>query len=213
MERGTNMADRKPLGMLTDPSETADRAGVITCAVVWLIALALGVAAIVGLVDMATPEQAGVEETGGAVSTWWLWVIIAVSAVIIAGSIPLLVRARRAAESEPARRAVSRPVLRKAVDRDPPERSGGPQRAGLPAETLDRILLRGGVGVMTGAGLGMALVALGTLLMAEGYDTGAWVCIGVAGVITLALIAIPELFVKELKTAVADLDEDIEIPA
>lgn len=206
------MADRNPLSRLMGSSEAADRAGVITCTVVWLVALALTVAAIVGLVDMGSPETPADAGAGESDSTWWLWVIIGVSAAIIAGSIPLLIRARRAAEAEPARRAVSRPVVRAAVDRDPAETGTDPHGSPVPDETVERILLRGGIGVLTGTGGAMALVALATLLMAEGYDTGAWVCIGFAGAITLAMVVIPEFFLRGLKRE-ASSAEDSEEPA
>lgn len=203
------MADRSPLARFMGSPEDTDRASIIGCGVVWLITLALTVAALVALAGMGSPERPEVEASGDGGSTWWLWLIIGVSAVIIAGAIPLLVRARRAAEAEPARVAVSRPVLRKAVDRDPSE-SAEPtaKKSPVAPEVLDRILLRGLLAVLTPTGAALGAVALSALLMARSYDTAAWIFLGVAGAITVAMVIVPQLFVKELKAEVASGREE-----
>jgi hypothetical protein len=85
------------------------------CTLIWLAVLGVGVAAAVVLVDMGTGRHAA----GTASKTpWLLYAVIAVSAVIILGAIPLLVRARHTALAEPRRgpvtpsRAVQRPAVR-----------------------------------------------------------------------------------------------------
>jgi hypothetical protein len=83
-------------------SENIDRGLLGACAVVWLAVIGVSVAAIVALVEMATGKAGDPSPASG--TPWGLYVIIGVSAAIILGSIPLLLRARRAARQEPPRR-------------------------------------------------------------------------------------------------------------
>ncbi|HET7667852.1 MAG TPA: DUF2561 family protein, partial [Mycobacterium sp.] len=74
-----------------------DRILLGVCAGVWLVALGTGVAATVALVDLGT----GHAQAGGESDTpWLLYVVIAISAAVIIGAVPLLLRARRAALDE-----------------------------------------------------------------------------------------------------------------
>src|SRR3954453_16995789 len=77
-----------------DGQDSTDRLLLIGCAIVWLAALGAGVAAIVALVDLGTAHSTGTDKSD---TPWLLYAIIAVSAVVIAGAIPLLIRARRTA--------------------------------------------------------------------------------------------------------------------
>ena len=119
-------------------------------------------------------------------------------------AMPLLVRARQAAQSAPSRRAVTKPAVRRAVDRYPPEFSTSVPQNRIPAAALDRLWLRGGLGVLTATGVAMGAVALATYLIAEGNDTGAYISFGVAALVSLGMIAIPEVFLKELKDRLAE---------
>ncbi|WP_179472647.1 DUF2561 family protein [Mycolicibacterium vinylchloridicum] len=74
--------------------ETVDRLLVGVCGAIWLVLLAVTVIAIVALVDMSRGHTAG---NDGSRTPWLLYSIIAVSALIIVGAIPLLIRARRTA--------------------------------------------------------------------------------------------------------------------
>lgn len=201
MTRFSDVSDR-----LSGSPEAVDRALITACAVVWLLVLGMGVAATVALVDLGRGHPAGADGGG---TPWLLYVIIAVSAVVIAVAIPLLLRARRAALADQAPGgstvvAVHAP----AVDRDPPGYPGPmPARhstSALPAELLDRMWLRCGLGVLTATGAAMLAVALATYLLAVEADAGAWSAIAVAAVITVAMTAIPVLLLRQLQAALDD---------
>jgi Protein of unknown function (DUF2561) len=100
-----------PLAGATDEDrrspETVDRLLVGVCGAIWLVLLAVTVIAVVALIDMSRGHTAAAD---GSHTPWLLYSIIAVSALIIVGAIPLLIRARRTAladtrltSSEPAK--------------------------------------------------------------------------------------------------------------
>jgi hypothetical protein len=84
---GTTEEDRRS-------PQTVDRLLVGVCGAIWLVLLAVTVIAIVALVDMSRGHIAGNDASR---TPWLLYSIIAVSALIIVGAIPLLIRARRSA--------------------------------------------------------------------------------------------------------------------
>ena len=92
-----------------DPGELdrTDRILLGACAAIWLAALGAGVAAVVALVDLGRghPEVSG--ESG---TPWLLYTVIGVSAAVIVGAVPLLLRARRSAQQDtpPPSRPASR---------------------------------------------------------------------------------------------------------
>jgi hypothetical protein len=195
------MTDGKVLARFTGSPEAIDRAVVIACAVVWLLALGFSVAAGVALVDLGRGHPQG-EHDGGSTS-WLLYVVIAVSAVVIAAAIPLLMRARREATAEPD--GSPAPVrARAAVDPDPPGYPGPtPARYSanvISAAELDRMWLRCGLGVLTAAGVAMVAVAIATHLMAVDMNGAAWGVYAVAGVVTVAMVAIPLFYLRWLST-------------
>ena len=188
--------------------ETADRILVIVCAVVWLAALGVGVAATVALVDLADGHPAAVPKAEHSDTPWLLYVVIGVSALVILAAIPLLLRARRIVIDEKMPVPPARPQARLAVDRDPPDYPG-PTPAVAPANVisagmLDRMWLRCGVGVLTAMGAAMIAVATGTYLMAVESDTASWTAYGVAAVITVGMAAIPVLHLRRLRAALAN---------
>ena len=77
--------------------ESIDRFMVAVCGAIWLLLLAMSVVATVALVQLGRGRDAGPDGQ----PSWLLYSIIAVSALIIAGAIPLLLRARRTALADP----------------------------------------------------------------------------------------------------------------
>ena len=105
--------------------ESVDRGLVGVCAAIWLAVIGVAVAATVVLVDLGSGRHRG--DGGQSQTPWLLYAVIAVSALIIVGAIPLLLRARRGAVTEPARGPVPppRPVQRPGESRDPAGRAPG----------------------------------------------------------------------------------------
>ncbi|KAA0109600.1 DUF2561 family protein [Mycolicibacterium sp. P1-5] len=213
--------------------ETVDRLLVGVCGAIWLVLLAVTVIAIVALVDMSRGHAAS---AGGSHTPWLLYSIIIVSAVIILGAIPLLIRARRAAQSdsrltsEPAKAPPPRPTTAAAAPVrgteaptekmkvfgstvDPYERyqpdfaqSSASRRADplVPATELDRLWLRCTVMLAGAIGLALVGVSTATYLMAVNNDTAAWVALGLAAVITVAMPVIPVTYLRQLHGAVEE---------
>jgi hypothetical protein len=75
-----------------------DRILIGLCLVIWLAVLGMSVAATVVLVDKAAGRERG---GGGSQTPWLLYAVIGVSVIVIVCAIPLLVRARRTALTEP----------------------------------------------------------------------------------------------------------------
>ena len=82
-----------------------------SCAGIWLAALGAGVAATVALVDLSSGH---VESSGDSGTPWLLYTVIAISAAVIIGAVPLLMRARREAiaDADPPERPAARPAPR-----------------------------------------------------------------------------------------------------
>lgn len=212
--------------------ETVDRLLVGVCGAIWLVLLAVTVIAIVALVDMSRGHTTN---TGESSTPWLLYSIIIVSAVIIVGAIPLLIRARRTALADsrltsepvkapaPPRPAEAPPVPTRPAEApteklkvfgstvDPYERyqpdfalSSASRRADplIPATELDRLWLRCTVMLAGAIGLALVGVSTATYLMAVGSDTAAWVALGLAAVITIAMPAIPVAYLRQLHGAV-----------
>ena len=222
--------------------ETVDRLLVGVCGAIWLVLLAVTVIAIVALVDMSRGHTAGNDASR---TPWLLYSIIVVSALIIVGAIPLLIRARRTAladarltPSESAKapgspRPTTAPAAPAAPARgteapteklkvfgstvDPYERyqpdfaqSSASRRADplIPATELDRLWLR--ATVMLGGAIGLALVGVSTAtyLLAVDNETSAWVALGLAAIITIAMPAIPVTYLRQLHGAVEETETE-----
>jgi Protein of unknown function (DUF2561) len=204
LRKGENAQGWHSPGPLAKSPEVIDRALIIVCAVVWLLALGFGVAAGAALVDLGRGRAPGDGDDG--TTPWLLYVVIGVSALVIVLAIPLLLRARRDALAEPVKQSPRVPA-RSAVDRDPPGYPGPtPARYSasvISAEELDRMWLRCGVGVLAATGVAMAAVAIATHLMALDMSGVAWGVYAVAGVVTVVMAAIPVFFLRQLRAALA----------
>jgi hypothetical protein len=204
-------------GADTVAPDVIDRILVGACAAVWLLLVGVSVAATVALADLGR----GFHKVAKNPHTpWVLYAVIVVSALIIAGAIPMLLRARRMAHDEPpagsvdalARRVVKRPASSGySTARAPDERARQDRvqvyrpAAEWSGAAVDRIWLRGTV-ALTGA-MGAALVAVGvaTYLMAIGHDGASWVGYVFAGVITAAMPALEWLYVRQLRRVIDEL--------
>jgi hypothetical protein len=212
----------------TEPTDNLDRVLIGACALIWLGALGAAVAATVALVDLAGGPQEPADDGQG--TPWLLYAVIVVSALVIIGAIPLLLRARRSALETPA------PGRPRAEDRAPAATVGSapgietltgkirmfgpptdtdvrrpgyvsavaPHRLdpGFPAAAVDQLWLRCTLAIASAMGVALIAIGAATYLMAVDSDTIAWVCFGVAGVITLAMPAIPWYFLRELRRLV-----------
>ncbi len=208
--------------------ESIDRFMVAVCGAIWLVLLAMSVVATVALVQLGRGRDAGPDGQ----PSWLLYSIIAVSALIIAGAIPLLLRARRTALADPGSTGsdpdgvsgsgvsgsgVSDPgpvlpveapteklrVFGTAVD--PYAREAAPEPAAVsrvPAGVVDRLWLRGTASLLGAMGLALTAVATATYLLATGSDTGTWVALGTAGAITVAMPAVLVAFARRLSDAI-----------
>ena len=210
----------------TRSPEAVDRAMVAVCGAIWLVMLAVSVVATVALVQLGQGRDADPDGQ----SSWLLYSVIAVSALIIAGAIPLLLRARRTALADPGARADSAradsggsgsggsgaadpgPVLPIEAPTeklrvfgtavDPYAREAAPAAVSrVPAAVVDRLWLRGTTSLLGAMGLALTAVAAATYLLTAGNDTGTWVALGTAAVITVAMPAILVAFARRLGEA------------
>lgn len=202
-------------GSDTIPPDVIDRFLLGTCAVIWLIWLGVSVAATVALTDLGQ----GFHKTArNSHTTWVLYAVIIVSALIIAGAIPVLLRARRMAGSEPVARSIvtqgrsparpGSPAARTAEQRARLQQraQAWPRAAGHAAEwsgeEADRIWLRGAVLLTSTMGAALIAVAAATYAMAVGHDGVSWIVYGVAGLITAAMPVVEFIHVRQLRSVV-----------
>jgi multisubunit Na+/H+ antiporter MnhB subunit len=185
--------------------------------------LGSAVAAAVALVDLGSKHQESSSESG---TPWLLYGVIGVSALIIVGAIPLLIRARRSALDDPrgGHGGGARPatVRTQTATRAPDPRTqnirtqqspaaGGRQRGGQPLSSgssafdgglppaVDRVWLRCAVVIASAMGVALLAVGVATYLMAAGHDTFSWVVYVIAGIVTLALPVIPVFYLRQLR--------------
>ncbi len=197
-------------GSDTVPPDVIDRLLLGACAAIWLLLLGVSVAAAVALADLGRGFHSAARSTHS--TPWVLYAVIIVSALIIAGAVPVLLRARRMTKAEPPvvrstalqGRSQTRPATRTVVERVRQQRSQAADSAGdWSGEAVDRIWLRGTV-VLTGTmGLTLIAVAAATYSMAVGHDGPSWVGYGLAGVVTAAMPAVEWFFVRQLRREVA----------
>ena len=204
-------AYRRGVGDDTIAPEVVDRILMGACAAIYLVLLGVSVAAAVALTDLGRGFH---KAASSPHTTWVLYAVIVVSALIIAAAIPILLRARRMSQSEPAAQAMTAPARGPAR---PSVRTGAAHTGTATAQTatpasgaewsgaaVDRIWLRGTV-ILTGTmGAALIAVAAATYLMAVGHDGASWVGYGFAGVITAAMPAVEWLHIRQLREAIAE---------
>ncbi len=191
------------------PPETVDRLMVGACGAIWLVFLVAAVIAGVALVNLGSSGG----HTGES-SSWLLYTVIGVSAAVIVGAIPLLIRARRASMAEsPAEAPAPPPALSRPVDAptekirvfgttvDPHQPTPQPAQVSRLHVVLERIWLRGATSLLSAMGLALTAVATGTYLLSVYSDTAAWVALGVAAVITASMPVVLLAFQRQLSRA------------
>jgi hypothetical protein len=201
-------------GSDTIPPGVIDRILVGACAAVWLVLLGVSVAAAVALVDLGRGFH---KMARSSHTSWVLYAVIIVSALIIAGAIPVLLRARRMGLIEPATRAAAGPArganrppvrLMAPAPRTAADRARQPRmQAAEPAAewsgaAVDRVWLRGTVILAGTMGAALIAVAAATYLMAVGHDGPSWVGYALAGVVTAAMPVVEWLHIRQLRRIV-----------
>jgi hypothetical protein len=201
--------------LLMDKPENIDRALLGLCAVIWLAVIGMSVAAAVALAGMGSGQAS--EPAPDANTPWGLYVVIGVSALVILASIPLLLRARSAAQHDPpARGPVAAPPAgapapkgRTAVEppteklrvfgtvADPANRER-PSLAGRTTEVVDRVWLRFTTSVATAMGAAVLAVTVAAYLLADHSDGMAWAALVIAGIITVAMPALLWWYLRRL---------------
>lgn len=222
MTYNTGAAARSRLNA-TSNDDNLDRILLAACAAVWLAVLGSAVAATVALVDLGSKHQESTSESG---TPWLLYGVIGVSALVIIGAIPLLIRARRTALEDPhtGNPGGARPVTARtqaatrAVDPRTQTLRAGQQPAAARARqrggysspgistfdaaippAVDRVWLRCAVVITIAIGAAMLAIGVATYLMAAGHDTFAWAAYVVAGLITLGMPVIPVIYLRQLR--------------
>ncbi|MDV3128115.1 DUF2561 family protein [Mycobacterium sp. 21AC1] len=188
-----------------DDLDNTDRVLLGTAVVAWLAALGAGVAAAVALVELGSTRPEAAAES--ADTPWLLYGVIGISVLVIAGAVPLLLRARsQAGNRQPARSSArwAQQTSRR------PERGGGYPAARAPvsqyrpdgeaAVAVEQVWLRYTLAVACAMGVATALTGIGTYLLATDSDVAAWCCFGVAGLITVGMISLPIVALRQLNS-------------
>ena len=224
--RGAAAGSRLRTGLDTGEFDSTDRILLGACAAVWLAALGAGVAATVALVNLGSHGAS----TGESETPWLLYVVIAISAAVIIGAVPLLLRARRAAlEDSPPSPARAMPVRAVPGQQPPPVRgveapteklrvpaTAGASVAGrqsyptreaitLPSPLMaavDQLWLRCAVVIAIAMGAAMVAIGVATYLMAVDHNAAAWVFYVLAGLVTVGMPAIPFVYLRQLRAVV-----------
>ena len=224
MTYNTGAAARSRFSPTAADAENVDRILLAACAAIWLAALGSAVAATVALIDLGSKHQESTSESG---TPWLLYGVIAVSALVIIGAIPLLIRARRTALEDPrggysgggARPVTARTQTavrgadpRTQIIRTVQQPSAGGRRPGSPQSApkistydaglppaVERLWLRCSVVMASAMGLALLAIGIATYLMAAGHDTFAWAAYAIAGLITLAMPPITLVFLRQLR--------------
>jgi hypothetical protein len=223
MPDNTDVADRwrSRTGLDAAEFDRTDRILLGACAAVWLAALGAGVAATVALVDLGTGHA---QSTGQSDTPWLLYAVIAISAAVIIGAVPLLLRARRAALEESPPRAT--PVRAAVAGQSPPARSAEPptEKLRVPPTTrrvatgpgyatreairpppspimtaVDQLWLRCAVVIAIAMGAAMVAIGVAAYSMAVDNNAAAWAFYVLAGLVTVAMPVIPWLYLRQLR--------------
>lgn len=208
----TDASGRSRLTPALDPSELdrTDRILLGSCAAIWLVALGTGVAATVALVDLGRGHA---ESSGDSGTPWLLYTVIGISAVVIIGAVPLLLRARREALAESPQPqgtgpAPTSPGRARAMDptrasEKLPYAAPRQQRALEAPEpesaAVDLLWLRCAVVIACAIGIAMVAIGVATYLMAVDSNIAAWVFYVLTALVTLAMPVVPWFYLKELR--------------
>jgi hypothetical protein len=192
---------------------TADRILVGSCAAIWLALVGMSVAAIVALMDLGRGFH---NSRGNPHTSSVLYAIIVISALVILGAIPMLLRARHTIRDGPvarSARAPARTASGQPTRPGPTSESAAAQlgrterlttlRPALPDAAVDRVWLRGTAALMSTMGAALLAVALATYLMAIGHDAFSWTSYGLAGLVTLVMPLVPWRQVRQLRRTLA----------
>ncbi|HEU0190915.1 MAG TPA: DUF2561 family protein [Mycobacterium sp.] len=199
--------------------ETVDWILVGLCTLIWLVLLGMSVAAGVALVDL----HRGFHKPAHGAHTGLLYIVIGISALIVLGTIPVLLRARRTTPARPAVRPPGFPVPDAGGPAVRPD-AGAPLRSGahiapvrpstpvalvMPNDDVGRVWLRGTTELVSAIGIALIAVALATYLMAVGRDTASWVAYGVAGLVTVVMPVVPWRHLRQLTKVLAAADQTV----
>lgn len=201
-----------PQRTLSGP-ENMERILLGVCAVVWLAALGAAVAATVALVDLGTGRgtvRAELSEASGSETPWVLYTVIGISAVVIAVAIPLLIRARQQSGHRPIRNhtpaggSVAEDISAVPVrdsGRRRAETSGGATDGRSPAlpAIVEQLYARCATAIGCAVGAGTLVVGIGTYLMATDKGGAATAFFIIAGIVVVAMAAIPWFYLRELR--------------
>jgi hypothetical protein len=225
MPDNTDTAGRSRFSRGVDRGELdrLDRILLGACAAIWLAALGSGVAATVALVDLGRGHP---DSSGQSATPWLLYSVIGISAAVIIGAVPLLLRARRSALAEPppptrasVRTAPGQPqppvrgteapteklrMLGTAADAVKRPGYSAPREAITVAPSplmtaIDQLWLRCAVVIACAMGIAMVAIGVATYLMAVESNAAAWVFYGLAGLVTLVMPAIPWFYLRQLR--------------
>lgn len=167
---------------------TTDRILAGACAVAWLAALGTAVAAVVALVDLGRAHSPGAES---ADTPWPLYTVIGVSAVVIVAAVPLLLRARAQADTrQPAASERHGLPARQTMSQYRPDRAA--------TAAVEQVWLRFMLAVACAIGVATAAIGLATYLMATDHGVAAWWLYGVAGLVTVGMVALPIVGARQL---------------
>ena len=76
-------------------------------------------------------------------------------------------------------------------------------RVGFPTAAVERIFLRGPASIAAAMGAAATLIGIATYLTATDNDTPAWIAYGLAGLVVVAMPAIPVFFLRRLRSVLA----------
>ncbi|MUL45516.1 DUF2561 family protein [Mycobacterium sp. CBMA293] len=215
-------SETSPRSRVTGGSpEQLDRILLGVCVGLWLAALGAGVAAVVTLVDLGTKHPSG---SGSLHTPWLLYSVIGISAAVILGAIPLLLRARRGGAAplpllgggpadagdrgtageapQSALRSFDDPVVRRY------SASPATSMVGFPVAAVDQLWLRCTVGIAAAMGAATLLIFLGSYMLADRHDELAWMLLGLALIITVGMVAIPWYCLRGLHAVLEASAED-----
>ena len=203
-------------------SDNVNRVLLAACAVVWLAVIGVSVAAIVALVQLGSGRAGNAPSDSG--TPWGLYVVIGISAAVILGSIPLLLRARRGALQQPPPRrqpavtprrppveapteklrvfgvAASPADPKRPGDRRPPVQSL--YARGMSEEMVDQMWVRFTASMATAMGVATLAVATATYFMGVKDDGSATAGLVIAGIITVLMPLIPFRQLRHLRAQV-----------